>query len=115
VSSGVRRRPSGAASRAEVTGGLRECGGRGWGGAGRRGGAGAGQVGEDGLHSAGVLDGGEDAQPAATAGAGEDSETKHAAYQGSPGPRARGAGSAGAGVDVARGGLRARAAVADNL
>src|SRR3990167_8373351 len=38
------------------------CGG----GAGGRGGAGAGQVGEDGLYDAGVLDGGDDAQPGAS-------------------------------------------------
>ena len=72
--SGLRRRPSGAASRAELRRGLRDCGGGRWGGAGWRGGAGAGKVGEDGLHGAGVLDGGKDAQPAATAGAGEDIE-----------------------------------------
>ena len=112
---GVWRRPSGAGSRAALRGGLRECGGRGWGGAGWRRGAGAGAVGEDGLHGARVLDGGEDAQPAATAGAGEDIEIEHAAHQGGPGPRAWGAGSAGVGVDVARGGLWVRAAVADTL
>ena len=72
-------------------------------------------MGEDGLHGARVLDGGEGAQPAATAGAGEDIEIEHAAHQGGPGPRAWGAGSAGVGVDVARGGLWVRAAVADNL
>ena len=79
--SGVRWRLSGAASRAELRRELRDCGGRGWGGAGRRGGAGAGQGGEDGLHGAGGLDGGEDAQPAATARAGEDIEIEHAVHQ----------------------------------
>jgi len=66
-------------------------------------------------HGAGVLHGGEDAQPATTAGTSEDLDLEHAAHQGSPGPRARGAGGTGAGVELARGGLRARAAVADNL
>jgi TRAP-type uncharacterized transport system substrate-binding protein len=37
---------------------------------------GAGEVGEDGLHGEGVLDGGDDAQPAATAGTGEDAEVE---------------------------------------
>jgi hypothetical protein len=113
--SGVRRWPSGAASRAELRRGLRDCGGRGWGGAGRRRGAGAGTVGEDGLHGAGGLDGGEDAQPAATAGAGEDIEVEHAAHQGSPGPRAGGAGGAGASLALARMDVRGRAAVADDV
>jgi len=58
----------------------------------------------------GVLHGGDDAQPAATAGTGEDVEVEHAAQQGRPGPRARGAGGAGAGVERARAGLRVRAA-----
>ena len=113
--SGVRRRLAGAASRAELRGGLWECGGRGWGGPGRRGGAGAGKGGENGLHGAGVLHGGEDAQPATTAGTSEDLDLEHAAYQGSPGPRARGAGGTGAGVELTRVGLRVRAAVADDL
>ena len=55
------------------------------------------------------------AEGAATAGTGEDVEVEHAAHQGSPGPRARGAGGAGAGVELARVGLRVRAAVADDL
>ncbi len=79
------------------------------------GGAGAGQGGEEGLDGEGVVHGGEDARPAATAGTGEDVEVEHAAHQGSPGPRARGAGGAGAGVELARVGLRVRAAVADDL
>jgi hypothetical protein len=57
--------------------GLRECGGRGWGGAGRRGGGRAGKVGEDGLHGERILHDGDDSQPAATAGAGEDVEVEH--------------------------------------
>jgi hypothetical protein len=44
------------------------------GGAGRRGGVGAGEVGEDGLHGEGGLDGGDVAQPAATAGTDEGVE-----------------------------------------
>src|SRR2546428_8697360 len=67
------------------------------------GGAGAaerGQAGEEGLPGEGVLDDGDDAQPAATPGTGEDIEIEHAAHQRGPGPRPRGAGVAGAGVDV---------------
>jgi hypothetical protein len=112
-----RRRVSGGAaecqggeSREALRHGRREGGGRGWGG-----GVGAGEVGEDGLHGEGVLDGGDDAQPAATAGTGEAVEVDHAAHQGSPGPRARGVGGAGAGFELARGGVRGRAAVADTL
>ena len=83
----------------------------GWGGgAGGRGGAGAGQVGEDGLYDAGVLDGGDDAQPGLTAGTGEDVEGEHAAHQGRPGPGVGGAGDAGAGLELARGGVGGRAA-----
>jgi len=85
---------AGAASREGLSSGLREGGGRGWGGAERRGGAGAGTVGEDGLHGEGILPGGDDAQPATTAGAGEDIEIEHAAHKGGPDPRARGAGGA---------------------
>jgi hypothetical protein len=43
---GGHRRVPGAASREGRSGGLRECGGRWWGGARRRGGTGAGEVGE---------------------------------------------------------------------
>src|SRR5206468_5173688 len=100
----------GSSVETEVGRGLRECGGRGWGGARRRGGAGAGKGGEDGLDGEGVLHGGDDAQPAATAGTGEDVEVEHAAQQGRPGPRVRGAGGAGASVERARAGLRVRAA-----
>jgi hypothetical protein len=64
---GVRRWLSGAASRAELRRGLRDCGGRWWGGAGRRGDAGAGKVGEDGPPGEGSLPDGDDAQAATTA------------------------------------------------
>ncbi len=113
--SGVRWRLSRAASRAELRRGLGECGGRGWGVAGRRGGAGAGQGGEDGLHGARDLDGGENAQPAATARAGEDIEIEPAGHQGGPGPCALGAGGAGAGLALGRREVRGRAAVADDV
>jgi hypothetical protein len=72
-------------------------------------------VGEDGLHGARVLDGGEDAQLAATAGAGEDIEIEHAAHQGGPGPRAWGAGGAGASFALARMDVRGRAAGTDDV
>ena len=52
-------------------GGLRECSGRGWRGAGRLGAERAAAVSEDGLHREGILHGGDDLQPAATAGTGE--------------------------------------------
>ena len=71
----------------------------------------AAPVGEDGLHGAGILHGGDDAEAAATAGAGQDFEIEHAAHE----PRTRPWGSGGAGrggVDLvrARGGVRAAAA-----
>jgi len=40
-------------------------------------GAGAGQVREDGLHAEGAVGGRNDAQPAATAGTGQDKEERH--------------------------------------
>jgi hypothetical protein len=67
------------------------------------------------LHGEGILHGGDDAQAATTAGTGEDIEIEHAAHQCGPGPRVRGTGGAGAGVERARGGVRGRAAVADDL
>ena len=70
---------------------------------------------EDRAHHGRVLDGGEDAQPAATARAGEDIEIEHAGHQGGPGPRARGAGGAGAGLAFARMDVRGRAAVTDDV
>ena len=70
---------------------------------------------EDRAHHGRVLDGGEDAQPAATARAGEDIEIEHAVHQGGPGPRARGAGGAGAGLALGRMEVRGRAAVADDV
>ena len=51
---------------------LPDCGRGGWGRAGRLGGPRAAKVGEDGLDREGVLDGGDNAQPAATAGTSED-------------------------------------------
>ena len=71
--------------------GLRDRGGRGWGGARRLGDARAAEVGEEGRHGERSLDGGEDAEAAATAGTGEDIEVEHAAHQRRPGPGARGA------------------------
>jgi hypothetical protein len=90
--------------RAEVRGGLRECGRRRWGGAGGRGGAGAGKVGKDGLDGARVLDGGEDAQLAATAGQARTSRSNtrriRAAQVHAPGlPAARGLASNWRAVD----------------
>ena len=67
----------------------------------------AADVGEDGPHDGRVLHGGDDPQPAATAGTGEDIEVEHAAHKRGPGPRARGAGGAEAGVG------RLRVAVCD--
>ncbi len=113
--SGMQRRLSGAASRAELMRGLRGCRGRGWGGAGRRGGAGAGKVGEDGLHGEGIPQGGDDAHAATTAGTGEDIEVEHAAYQHRPSPGARGDGDAGAGIECLRVRVGRWAAVADGL
>jgi hypothetical protein len=74
----------------------------GWGGARRLSGERAADVGQEGPHDGRVLHDGDDAQPAATAGTGEDIEVEHAAHQRGPGPRTRGAG-AGAGVDLGRG------------
>jgi hypothetical protein len=54
-------------------------------------------VGEDGAHDRGVLHGGDDAQPAATAGAGQDIEIEHAAHQRGPSPLTQGAGGTGGG------------------
>ena len=53
-------------------------------------------MGKDGLHGDGVLDGGDDAQPAAPAEAGQDIEIAHAADQRRPGPDVRGEGGAAA-------------------
>jgi hypothetical protein len=70
-------------------------------------------VGEDGLDGEGVLDGGDNAQPAATAGTSGDIEGEHAVHQRWPGRGARGDGSAGAGLEGVA--VRGRAAVADAL
>ena len=61
----------------------------------------------------GVLDGGDNAQPAATAGTSEDIEGEHAVHQRRPGPGAREDGSAGAGLEGVA--VRGRAAVGDDL
>jgi hypothetical protein len=68
------RRVGQRGDRGEGERGLRDGGWRGLGRAGRRGGGGAGQAGEDGLPGEGVLDAGDEAQPAATPGTGEDIE-----------------------------------------
>lgn len=73
----------------------------------------AAKVGEDGLDDEGVLDGGDNAQPAATAGTSVDIEGEHAVHQRRPGPSVRGDGSAGAGLEGVA--VRVRAAVADDL
>jgi hypothetical protein len=70
-------------------------------------------VGEDGLDGEGGLDGGDNAQPAATAGTSEDIEREHAVHQRWPGPGARGDGRVGAGFEGVAD--RGRAAVADDL
>ena len=72
-------------------------------------------MGEDGLHGEGDLDGGDDAQPGATAGTGEDIEIEHAAHERGAGPRVRGTGGAGVGPERAHGGVRGRVAVVDDL
>ena len=74
---------------------LPDCGRSGSGRAGRLGGTRAAKVGEDGLDGEGVLDGGDNTQPAATAGTSEDIEGEHAVHQRRPGPGACGDGSAG--------------------
>ena len=66
-----------------------DCGRGGWGRAGRLGGTRATKVGEDGLDGEGVLDGGDNTQPAATAGTNENIEGEHAVHQRRPGPGAR--------------------------
>jgi uncharacterized protein DUF4157/lysine-specific metallo-endopeptidase family protein len=75
----ARGRAGGEVERETGSLGLRECSGRGRGAAGRLGAERAAAVSEDGLDGEGVLHGGEDAQPAATAGAGEDVEVEHGA------------------------------------
>jgi hypothetical protein len=70
---GIRGRSGGAGGESEASRGvLPDCGRGGWGRARRLGGPGAAKVGEDGLDGEGVLDGGDNAQPAATAGTSED-------------------------------------------
>ena len=60
---------------------LPDCGRGGWGRAGRLGGTRAAKVGEDGLDGEGVLDGGDNTQPAVTAGTSEVIEGEHAVNQ----------------------------------
>jgi hypothetical protein len=60
----------------------------------------AAEVGEDGAHDRGVLHGGDDPQPAATAGTGEDIEIEDAAHQRGPGPRVRGGADVRTGLDL---------------
>jgi hypothetical protein len=64
-------------------------------------------VGEDGLHGEGILHGSDDAQAAPAARAGEDIKSEHAAHQRGPGPRVRGTGGGGTGLERARGGVEA--------
>jgi len=66
--------------------GLGDRGRCGWGGAGWLGGEREAEVGEDGVGHDRVLDGGEDAQAAATAGASENIESEHGASTGSRRP-----------------------------
>ena len=73
------------------------------------------QVREDRAHHGRVLHRGDEPPPAATARAGEDIEIEHAAHQGGPGPRARGAGGAGGDLASARMYVRGRAAVVDDV
>jgi hypothetical protein len=82
-----------------------------WGGAGGVGTRRQRKVGEDGAHDRRILDGGDDAQPAATTGTGEDIEIERTAHQRRPGPGVRGEGRAGLGREG--GGVWGRAAVAD--
>ena len=49
----------------------------------------------DGAHDRRILDDGDDAEPAATAGTGEDIEIERTAHQRRPGPGLRGDGGAG--------------------
>ena len=74
--------------------GLGDRGRCGWGGAVPLGGEREAEVGEDGAGHGRVRDGGDDAQPAATAGAGESIEIEHAVHQRRPGPGVRGDASA---------------------
>jgi hypothetical protein len=58
---------------------------------------------------------GDDPQSAATVGTGENIEIEHAAHQRGPGPRVRGTGGAGVGLERARVGVRGGAAGAGDL
>jgi hypothetical protein len=83
----------------------------GWGGARRLSGERAAGAGEDGPHDGRVLHDGDDAQPAATAGTGEDLEGERAAHQCGSMPRTRGR---GVGLDLGRVGVGGRAGIADH-
>jgi hypothetical protein len=107
--------PRGVRRALELIGSGRGGAGLGWAGAGTLPRVREGEVCEDLPDDRGIVERGDQAQPAPTMGTVKDINGKHAVHQGSPGPRARGAGGAGAGVELGRGGLRARAAVADNL
>ena len=86
-----------------------------------RGGAGAvgawrrSEVGEDGAHNRRGLDGGDNAQLAATAGTGQDIKGEHPAHQRRPGPGGRRAAGAGASLRLRTKAVRSRATVADDL
>ena len=73
------------------------------------------EVGEDGAHDRRVLDGGDDAQPAATAGTGQDIESEHAVHQRRPGPGVGGDGGAVVSLELGGEGVRGLAAVPDDL
>jgi hypothetical protein len=72
-------------------------------------------VGEDGLHRERILHGGDDLQPAATAGTGEYIEIEHAAHQRGPGPGAGGAGAAWARIHLMRVQVGLAAGIEDDL
>ena len=109
--------PGGGSAKEHPVGavGLGDRGRCGWGRAGPLGGERAAEVSEDGAGHGPVLDGGDDAQPAATAGTGEGVEVEHAVHQRRPGPGVGGAGGAGAGRELEGGAVRGRAAGADDL
>ena len=70
---------------------------------------------QDGAHDSGVLEGGDDAQPAAASGIGQDIESEHAAHQRHPGPGTREAGRVGGGLEGDGDAVRGRADVPDDL
>jgi len=83
-------------------------------GRGQAGAVGAGrqpQVGEDGAHDSRVLDGGNDPQPAAASGTGQDIERERTRGESTP-PRSRQAGRVGGGLEREADAVRGRAGVA---